>query len=368
MELEFHQLDLRYEHLRVRRPDKERRLLSSLAECGQQVPIVVVALVDQPDRFLVVDGFKRIRALRRLKQDTLQATVWDMTETEALLLHRSMRTAEAETALEQGWLLVELHRSFGLSLEDLARRFNRSTSWVSRRLALVKELPTSVQEKVRRGQIGASAAMKYLVPMARAKREDCERLAEAIAHYKFSSQEVGQLYAAWRDGPLPLRLRALDDPKLFLRAHREMQEADPPAVHPVEGLLRDLELLSTLARRANRQWRQAADTLDPAEREQLGLCLQQAFDDLQKLSRRMGKECAHVESESADCHPGTSWPGRKPSPHCTGSSSLSYGSQEGHPLAIVHSSPDLPCGESRTLPARDPATLRFLPGESGPSP
>ncbi len=42
MELEFHQLELRYDRLRIARPDHERRLLSSLAEVGQQVPIVVV--------------------------------------------------------------------------------------------------------------------------------------------------------------------------------------------------------------------------------------------------------------------------------------------------------------------------------------
>ena len=42
MELEFHQLDLRYERLRVRQPARERRLLASLADAGQQMPIVVV--------------------------------------------------------------------------------------------------------------------------------------------------------------------------------------------------------------------------------------------------------------------------------------------------------------------------------------
>ena len=41
MELEFHQLALRYERLKVVRPEPERRLLASLAEVGQQVPIVV---------------------------------------------------------------------------------------------------------------------------------------------------------------------------------------------------------------------------------------------------------------------------------------------------------------------------------------
>lgn len=43
MDLEFHQLDRRYEDLRLRRPERERSLLASLAEQGQQVPIVVVS-------------------------------------------------------------------------------------------------------------------------------------------------------------------------------------------------------------------------------------------------------------------------------------------------------------------------------------
>jgi hypothetical protein len=44
MQLEFHQLDRRWEHLRVRHPARQRRLLASLAEAGQQTPIVVVAV------------------------------------------------------------------------------------------------------------------------------------------------------------------------------------------------------------------------------------------------------------------------------------------------------------------------------------
>jgi len=36
MQLEFHQLDRRWEYLRVRHPARQRRLLASLAESGQQ--------------------------------------------------------------------------------------------------------------------------------------------------------------------------------------------------------------------------------------------------------------------------------------------------------------------------------------------
>ena len=47
MQLEFHQLERRLEHLRVHRPERHRRLLASLAASGQQTPIIVVA-AEQP--------------------------------------------------------------------------------------------------------------------------------------------------------------------------------------------------------------------------------------------------------------------------------------------------------------------------------
>jgi len=168
MDLEFHQLELRYEGLRKRHPGKERHLLGSLSDLGQLMPIVVLA---EGDRYVVLDGYKRIRALRRLKQDTVRAMCWELDEAEALLLERLMRTADSEGPLEQGWLLCELRDRFELSQSELARRLDRTKSWVSRRLSLVEELPGTVQDQVRAGKIVAHAAMKYLVPLARANRQ-----------------------------------------------------------------------------------------------------------------------------------------------------------------------------------------------------
>jgi ParB family transcriptional regulator, chromosome partitioning protein len=82
MELEFHQLDLRYDALRVRQPTRERRLLASLADLGQQMPIVVVTTAA---RDVVVDGHKRIRCLHQLHRDTVAAVVWEMAACEALI-------------------------------------------------------------------------------------------------------------------------------------------------------------------------------------------------------------------------------------------------------------------------------------------
>ncbi len=126
MELEFHQIDVRYERLRVRQPARERRLLASLAEAGQQMPIVVVVT---GAAYVVVDGHKRVRCLQRLQRDTVAAVIWEMPEPEALIFRQLLPHATT-SALEQGWLLRTLHEDHGLALDALAR-FDRSVSWVS---------------------------------------------------------------------------------------------------------------------------------------------------------------------------------------------------------------------------------------------
>src|SRR5213594_3257759 len=105
MQLEFHQLERRWEHLRVRHPARQRRLLASLADSGQQTPIVVVAAEGQADRYVVIDGYKRMAALEQLGRDTVEAVVWPMSEAAAVLLDRSLRLSEHETASTAGFAL-----------------------------------------------------------------------------------------------------------------------------------------------------------------------------------------------------------------------------------------------------------------------
>jgi hypothetical protein len=64
-------------------------------------------------------GYKRIAALAQLGRDTVEAVVWPMSEAAAVLLDRSLRLSEHETALEVGWLLSELERRFGYSLKTI---------------------------------------------------------------------------------------------------------------------------------------------------------------------------------------------------------------------------------------------------------
>lgn len=248
VDIELHELDLRYAGLRRRDARRERALVASLAERGQQVPVVVVRGETGP--FVLVDGYKRVRALGRLHHDTVAAVVWGLSELEALLLVRVLRSGEGDTALEQGWWLRELHERFGLTAGELARRFDKSTSWVSRRLALVRELPEAVQELVRSGALVAHAAMKHLVPLARANLAHCLELAPALAAHGLTSRQVGTLCAAFVAGTEESRQLILTAPHVVLRAEAEAKR--PTEKSAAERLVSDVAAVAAIARRARR--------------------------------------------------------------------------------------------------------------------
>ena len=261
--------------------------------------MVVVGLEGEPQHYVLIDGFSRTRALRRLGSDTVRATVWDLSEPEALVLSRSLRSSE-ESSLEQGWLLAALASGFSMSLGELAARFGHSKSWVSRRLALVRELPRSVQELVREGHLGAHAAMKSMVPLARANRGECEQLAAVIAPLGLSSREVEELCHLWRRRDRALRSKLLHDPQLLLQAQGELRR-EAPRVRPAEALVEELDQVASGARRARKLWAKLPPELPEDELATLTRCLAQARRDLEHLRQEMGAEPSPRVPEVARC-------------------------------------------------------------------
>jgi ParB/RepB/Spo0J family partition protein len=368
MQLEFHQLDRRWEHLRVHHPTRQRRLLASLAESGQQTPIVVVAADGQTDRFVVIDGYKRITALRQLGRDTVEAVVWPMSEAAAVVLDRSLRLSEHETALEVGWLLAELERRFDYGLDELARRFDRSVSWVSRRLALVEVLPEAIQQQVREGKIPAQVALKFLVPVARQSLGDCQRMATIFAQHHCETREAGQLYAAWRKGSPAIRKRILDDPELFFKTQRQAQEKASAGAGA--ELLRDLEMVVAIVNRAQGRLNGAAATeLD----SQQSRAARHQIERIQNQLRRIDEEILpekkpHVEPSATHHDSGTEHTGSEQTGDCTGAGDLPRGGTQSPALQLDRPAGVAPNRKGRTLPATDPGAFRPVQGESRASP
>jgi len=289
MELELHQLELRYARLRKRRPAQERQLLASLAERGQQLPIVVVA---DADRYVVIDGYKRVRALKRLAHDTVCGTCWALGEVEALLLERRLRCS-SEDAFEQAWLLAELRERFGLGLAELAARFEHSKSWVSRRLGLIEGLPASVHEQVRAGSLSAHAAMRYLLPLACANAQAAVRFAAALEPLKPTTRQVAALYGGWQAGSERTRELILASPQVYLQAQAAQSRAAAPSA--TQRWLNDLGALSGIARRALRTLEAGLlQQLLEAERLEVEHAFARTKAELERLIDRFELECGHA--------------------------------------------------------------------------
>jgi hypothetical protein len=187
----------------------------------------------------------------------------------------------------------------------LARRFDRSVSWVSRRLTLVEVLPESIQQQVREGRIPAQVALKFLVPVARQSLEDCQRIAAIFAQHHCDTREAGQLHAAWRKGSPAIRKRILDDPELFFKAQRQAQEKAPAGAGA--ELLCDLEMVVAIVNRAQRRLNGAAATeLD----SQQSRAARHQIECIQNQLRRIGEEILpekkpHVEPSATHHDSGT---------------------------------------------------------------
>ena len=366
MHLEFHQLDRRWEHLRVREPQRQRRLLASLVDIGQQTPIIVVA-AGPPDRYLVIDGYKRVAALEQLGRDTVEATVWAMSEAEALLLSRSLRFSPQESALEQGWLLAEMEQSFGYGLDELARRFDRSTSWISRRLALVEVLPEAIQQQVREGKLAAQVAMKYLVPVARINAADCTRMAAAFVAHGCNTRQAGQLYTAWSQGTRVVRERILAEPELFLKTQREAPAARPAAVEQVE---RDLDMVIAILRRTGRRLAEALPEMTGPQQKQAQGQLENARRELARMTDRIGKEQEgkHAEPGTTNRDPGTKREGSEQARDRTGAALVAADRAQSAARELHQRAGDPTGREGGTVPRTDLRTFDVVQGESRASP
>lgn len=242
--LEIAHLKLRYRALRIPDPVRRGRLANSIATHGQLTPVVVHGGTSP---YTLVDGYRRVEALRSLGEDFVTAFVLETDLAQALALSLRFQRTRKVSALEQAWLIREL-RDEGWGRAEIALQLERSPSWVSRRLSLIDILPASVQEAIRKGKVSSQAAEKSLVPMARANADHCTRLVAALGSHRASVRELQKIYEGWRRADPTVRERIVSAPLLWLKVS---EPHFPRATH----------LQAQLLERLHQQCRQCLDAL-----------------------------------------------------------------------------------------------------------
>jgi hypothetical protein len=144
-----------------------------------------------------------------------------------------MNASGGRHALEEGWLIEELHRGQRWTMGEIGKKLLRSRSWVSRRLALVEELPGWLVEDVVNGRIGVHAASAYLVPLRRLNTAEARGLIDKIKVLDLTDRQMREVAHGYQTARAEVRKRIADDPALFLKTC--VAAKTDPGLNDVEG-------------------------------------------------------------------------------------------------------------------------------------
>ena len=235
-QVDLHRIELRFADARLLEPRAVDALARSIEQSGQLIACIAVP-EEGSNRLILVDGYRRILALRRLGRDTACVESWACDLAQALLTVLARANARPFAALEEALLLRELVHGQGLSEREVARRSGRDVSWVSRRLGLVCTLPDALLAAVRKGAVSTWAATRVLAPLARANTEHATQLLAALASSPLSSRELHSWFQHYLNTPRAARERMVAHPRLFIQTlqARDEQRADARLREGPEG-------------------------------------------------------------------------------------------------------------------------------------
>jgi ParB-like chromosome segregation protein Spo0J len=161
--------DERLQRYRLVQPRQERSLAQSLERYGQVSPVVVCI---HEQSYVMVDGFKRLRAARKLKgMEQLDARRIDVDEQGAkAAIYNLNHAGQRPVDLEESWIVHALVREDGLSQVEAAQLLGRHKSWVNRRLAMLEQLCEGAKEELRLGLLTPAIA-RQLTRLPRGNQE-----------------------------------------------------------------------------------------------------------------------------------------------------------------------------------------------------
>lgn len=261
-------------------------MAQSIERFGQLVPVVVVA---DGIGHVLIDGYLRVKALKKLGVDLVSAQQWPDTEAAALISLLARMQQRDWDLYEQAAILQELRMGHQLSSADIARLVGKDKSWVTRRLMLFDTLSDEMIALVRDGVISAWSAQRVLVPLARANTEHAALVANALKKENIATRKLAVFFDHYKKSNRKTRQNMAEDPHLFLKA-LEASTADGDAHTLSQGpegrFLGDLRTVSHILLRLIKAVPQVLYCgLDILQRRQLLTAYAEAAALMQTLSQ-----------------------------------------------------------------------------------
>jgi ParB-like chromosome segregation protein Spo0J len=297
-EIEIGRLELIYAHTRIERPERISSLALSIERIGQIVPVIVLKSL------VLLDGYLRVRALKRLGKDMVVAEIWEVKEEDALVSIIARASSRKWELLEEAALLHELHDRHHLSQERIASMVGRTQGWVSTRLALYDALTPDLMDLIRKGTISTWTATRVIVPIARAIPEHGMLLSENIKKVSLSTREMAEFFRHYQKSGRGIRDKMVHDPHLFLKSLRTRE--DKALKEGPEGKwLNDMRVITHMLKGLCKEVPTLFCQADNLERRILLTALEDGRKQFMELEREIGRydndyrrdEAGHLESE-----------------------------------------------------------------------
>ncbi len=220
--IEPHSLDLHFSHVRLHSSHALSQLTNSIEQHGQCVAAIVVPTDEK--RFVLIDGYLRLKAIQRLGQDTLKVEIWKTKPLQALFLLFASQQSSKLKIIEEAMLLREIQSRYSCSQETLANRIGRSASWLSYRLSLINDLPENILKAVYQGKLSTWAASRIFAPFARANAQHAEQFLNYLIKHYHSTREQQQFFEHYQTNNHQVRDKMIAAPDLFFKSQKMISQ------------------------------------------------------------------------------------------------------------------------------------------------
>jgi hypothetical protein len=297
-EVETNQIDRRYESFRMRSEGREKQLLASIMEKGIEEPLCGVQTLSAAP--VLLDGFKRLRCLEKLKIDRVPFQSLGEDEATAILSLLRLSNAKNLTLVEQAKLVDELKRAYGLSIAEIAKRVDRSQSWVCTRINVLSEMSEQVMSGILSGRFPAYSFFYTLRQFRRLNavpKPEIDDFVKAVSGQGCSTRDIERLANGYFRGGEKIKDQIRQDFNWYLGQLKGQAATEGPTkLSDFESrVLRDLEItqscMGRLTLKLHNEQLKAADFFAQAGLIADGILSRghRFLDELRSFHDRIGK-------------------------------------------------------------------------------
>lgn len=168
-------------------------LVSSIKETGLLEPIVVYPVGN--GEYRIISGHYRVRAVRRLRWQQVLCRVVNCDHRLAAVLYcTSNLLVRGLSAMEEAYLISRLVAEEKFTLTEIGIMWNRSKSWVSRRLKLLLHLEPKLKKEIVGGYLSPRIAQELLrLPQG----NEQERVLKIIRRCRMNKDQAAEFISWW---------------------------------------------------------------------------------------------------------------------------------------------------------------------------